>query len=44
MIAITVSTGNKPGGKRRLMLYEIDPEKIAELKSAETLLTYCLAC
>lgn len=43
MIAITARTGNKLG-ERRVMLYEIDPVKIVQLKSAENPVTYCLVC
>lgn len=43
MIGITAKTGNKLG-ERRVMLYEIDPVKIVQLKSAENPVTYCLVC
>lgn len=43
MIGITAKTGNKLG-ERRVMVYEIDPVKIVQLKSAENPVTYCLVC
>lgn len=39
MIVIIVTTASK-AGERGLMLYEIDPEKIIQLKSAGTAVTY----